>query len=263
MGSGPCIRILPVFLAELFQQLCSLNWKFFWPEISFEATGGRHISRDYEGGRRGGGDDIGDTTELLGDTTLKGGTTQARGDDTEGGDDIRGTPHVVPPSWGTPHVVPPSVVSPYVIPPSVSSPLARVIPPSVWCLLGALWCPLCHPPPPCRPPSPVSSPPSVWCLLGALWCPLCRPLCRPPPLRVIPPRPCRPPSPVSSPPSVWCLLGALWCPLCRPPPSVSSLLARVVPPFSVVSPRRVGQHVVSPVSSPLTRVVPPCPCPNP
>ena len=37
-------------LAELFQQLCSLNWKFFWPEISFEATGVQHISRDYEGG---------------------------------------------------------------------------------------------------------------------------------------------------------------------------------------------------------------------
>ena len=116
-------------LAELFQQLCSLNWKFFWPEISFEATGGRHISRDYEGGRRGGGDDIGDTTELLGDTTLKGGMIRARGDDTEGGDDIQGTPHVVPPSWGTPHVVPPSVVSPYVVPPF------RVVPPH-----------------PCRPP---------------------------------------------------------------------------------------------------------------
>ena len=41
------------------------------------------------------------------------------------------------------------------------------------------------------------------------------------------------------------------------PPSVSSPLTRVVPPFSVVSPRRVGQHVVSPTSSPLARVVPP------
>ena len=51
-------------------------------------------------------------------------------------------------------------------------------------------------------------------------------------------------------------------PVCRPPLCVVPL-ARVVPSFSVVSPRRVGQHVVSPVSSPLARVIPPCPCPNP
>ena len=120
-------------------------------------------------------------------------------------------------------------------------------PPSVWCLLGALWCPRMSSPPPCRPPSPVSSPPSVWCLLGALWCP---PMSSPPP-------PCHPPSPVSSPPSVWCLPGGwdnMWYPPRRPPSPVSSPLARVVPPFSVVSPR---SSVVSPCVVPPLRVVPP------
>ena len=157
-----------------------------------------------------------------------------------------------------------------------------------------MWCP------PCRPPSPVSSPPSVWCLpggsppwdnmwclLGALWCPPMSPLrvipprpCRPPlqcgvsqeggttcsipvrrpPLRVVPPRPCRPP--------LQCGVsqeGGTTCgiPVRRPPPPRRPPLARVVPPFSVVSPRRVGQHVVSPcvvppsASSPPLRVVPP------
>ena len=49
----------------------------------------------------------------------------------------------------------------------------------------------------------------------------------------------------------------LWCPRMSSPPSASSPLARVVPPFSVVSPKRVGQHVVSPCVVPPLRVVPP------
>ena len=76
-----------VFLAELFQQLCSLNWKFFWPEISFEAMGGWHISRDYEGGWRGGCDDA--RGHHRGGTTQRE-TTRVTGDDAEGGHDIRG-----------------------------------------------------------------------------------------------------------------------------------------------------------------------------
>ena len=49
------------FLAELLQQLCSLNWKFFWAEISFETTGGQHSLARLWGGRQRGDD--GGTTE--------------------------------------------------------------------------------------------------------------------------------------------------------------------------------------------------------
>ena len=93
-------------------------------------------------------------------------------------------------------------------------------------------------------------------------------------------------SPASSPlariipPTVCCLPGGwdnMWCPLVipphprRPPYSVVSpwrvgqhvVSPRIVPPpprrppFSVVSPRRVGQHVVSPASSPPSASSPP------
>ena len=116
----------------------------------------------------------------------------------------------------------------------VSSPLTRVVPPSVWCLLGTLWCPRMLSPlrvvPPrlCRPPfsvvSPRSSVVSPYVVPPSVLSPLAR---------VVPP-------------SVWCLPGGwdnMWYPLHRPPLPVSSPLTRVVPPFSVVSPR---SSVVSP-----------------
>ena len=139
----------------------------------------REITRgdDAEGGTM-----HGDTTELLGDTTLKGGTTQARGDDTgEGG--RRGGHHR---GWDN-MWCPPGGWDNMWCPPC-HPPLPVSSPPSVWCLLGALWCPRMSSPPPRHPPSPASSPPSVWCLLGALWCP---PMSSPPPCH--PPRTCHPP----------------------------------------------------------------------
>ena len=108
-----------------------------------------------------------------GDTT-EGGTTC--GVPQEGGTTC-GVPRVIPPRLRHP---PSSVVSPrrvgqHVVSP-VSSPLARIIPPSVWCLLGGvgqhvvsprrgdnMWCP------PCR-----VIPPPVWCLPGGwdnMWYP--------------------------------------------------------------------------------------------
>ena len=215
--SDSSLSALRAFLAELFQQLCSLNWKFFWPEISFEATGGRHISRDYEGGRCGqGGDDTGKggddargyhmLSHPPGRHHTGGGTTRARGDDAEGGDDIRGHHRGWDNMW-CPPCRPPSPAS---------------SPPPVWCLPGGwdnMWYPPCHPPSPASSPLARVVPPSVWCLRGGwdnMWYP-----------------PCHPPLPASSPlarvipPSVWCLPGGwdnMWYPPCRPP------LARVIPP---------------------------------
>ena len=185
--------------------------------------------------------------------------TPQRGDNTRKGGTTCGVPRVIPP-----HPCPPSsVVSPrrvgqHVVSP-VSSPLTHVIPPSVWCLPGG-WDNMWYPP--CHPPSLVSSP-------------LARVI---PPFSVVSPRrvgqhvisPCvvPPPSASSSPP-VWCLPGGwdnMWCPPCHLPRPRH-------PPFSVVSPRRVGQHVVSLFVVPLPRrppspalsplcVVPPLWCPR-
>ena len=66
--------------------------------------------------------------------------------------------------------------------------------------------------------------------------------------------PCRPPSPVI-PPSVWCLLGGVGQHVVSPVLSPLSPLHH--PPFSVVSPRRGGTTCGVPRVSPLTRVVPP------
>ena len=146
--------------------------------------------------------------------------------------------HVVSPvSSPLARVIPPfsvvsprsSVVSPYVVPPSASSPLARVVPPfSVV--------------------SPRSSVVSPYVVPPSVSSPLTRVV---PPFSVVSPgrvgqhvvSPASSPPSASSPPTVWCLLEGwdnMWCPPRRPP-------FRVVPPYSVVSPGRVGQHVVSPV----------------
>ena len=183
----------------------------------------------------------------------------------------KGTPHKGGTTCGVPHVI----------------PLMRVVPPTVWCLPGGwdnMWCPPHH------PPSPASSP--LQCGVsqeGGTTCGVPRvisPHPRHPPSSVVSPRRVgqHVVSPVSSPlahvipPSVWCLPGGwdnMWYPPCRPPSPASSPLQCGVsqeggttcgvplvipphprrPPSSVMSPRRVGQHVVSPVSSPLARVV--------
>ena len=67
-------------LAELFQQLCSLNGKFFWPEISFKITGGprslmrlaEEIPQGTPQGDTTQGTPQGDTTrDTTGDTTRR------------------------------------------------------------------------------------------------------------------------------------------------------------------------------------------------
>ena len=238
--------------------------------------------RHHTGGgmTRARGDDAGGGT-MHEDTTEGGqhrGGQRSRGDDTEGGDDIRqhhrgwdnmwcppccppspassslqcdvsqeggttcGVPRVVP---LCPHHPPFSVVSPrrvgqHVVSP-VLSPLTRVIPPSVWCLLGGVGqhvvspasSPFAHivPPCPCRPPFSVVSPRRVGQHVVS---PMSSPLTRIVPLQCD----------VSQEGGTTCGVPHVIPPCPRHPP------------FSVVSPRRVGQHVVSPVSSPLACVIP-------